>query len=75
VKRVDLTKKGNEWVAKTGSGDVMARARLKDEAVRRTARAAKRDPQPVSVRIHKEKGGFQEERTYPRKADPKRSKG
>ena len=30
---------------------------------------------PVSVKIHKEDGKFQEERTYPRKADPKKSKG
>jgi hypothetical protein len=28
-----------------------------------------------SVRIHKENGVFQEERTFPRSADPKRSKG
>lgn len=28
-----------------------------------------------SVRIEKEKGGYQEERTYPRSADPKSSKG
>lgn len=30
---------------------------------------------PVSLRIHKRDGTFQEERTYPRSADPKRSKG
>jgi hypothetical protein len=29
----------------------------------------------ASVRIHKEDGKIQEERTYPRSADPKRSKG
>lgn len=28
-----------------------------------------------SVRIEKEKGGFQEERTYPRKRDPRSSPG
>ncbi len=28
-----------------------------------------------SVRIEKEKGGYQEERTYPRSADPRESKG
>lgn len=28
-----------------------------------------------SVRIEKEKGGFQEERTFPRSADPKKSPG
>lgn len=75
VKRVDLTKKGNEWVAKTRGGEVMARAPKKVDAVRKTARAAQRDNQPVSVRIHNLNGRIQEERTYPRKADPRRSKG
>lgn len=28
-----------------------------------------------SLKIHKNKGGFQEERTYPRAIDPKSSKG
>jgi hypothetical protein len=75
VKRVDLIKKGNEWVAKTRSGVVIARAPKKVDAVRKTARAAQRDQQPVSVRIHNMNGRIQEERTYPRKADPRRSEG
>ncbi|MFJ4454181.1 DUF2188 domain-containing protein [Pseudomonas sp. NPDC089392] len=29
----------------------------------------------VSVKIHKADGTFEEERTYPRSADPRRSKG
>lgn len=32
-------------------------------------------PDGGSVRIHKERGGFQEERTFPRSADPKKSPG
>ncbi|MGV6832654.1 MAG: DUF2188 domain-containing protein [bacterium] len=28
-----------------------------------------------SLKIHKNKGGFQEERTYPRSKDPRESKG
>ncbi len=28
-----------------------------------------------SLKIHKNKGGFQEERTYPKSKDPKQSKG
>jgi len=28
-----------------------------------------------SLKIHKNKGGFQEERTYPRSKDPRKSKG
>jgi hypothetical protein len=51
------------------------KAPTKDEAVRQTIAAAKKDLQPVSVRIHKQDGRIQEERTYPRSADPRRSKG
>jgi hypothetical protein len=36
---------------------------------------AARDPGPVSVRIYRKDGRLQEERTYPRSADPRRSKG
>lgn len=67
-------KKGEQWVAE-GSGKSVPRGPIKTEAVKRTARAAKREPEPVSVKIHKTDGSFQEERTYPRTADPRRSKG
>jgi Uncharacterized protein conserved in bacteria (DUF2188) len=74
IKRIDLTKKGDEWVAAT-SNRVVARAPRKVDAVRKTAEVAKADPQPVTVKIHKEDGRIQEERTYPRSADPRRSRG
>jgi hypothetical protein len=74
VKRIDIVKKKDQWVGES-SGKVVTRARVKTEAVRKTARLAKADSQPVTVKIHKENGRFQEERTYPPKADPHRSKG
>lgn len=74
MKRIDVVKKGDEWVGKT-SKEVVARGRTKETAVRNTAAVAKADPKPVSVKIHKEDGTFQEERTYPSGADPRRSKG
>jgi hypothetical protein len=74
MKRIDVVKKGAEWIAESGSA-VVARAPTKVEAVRDTARVARADPQPVTVKIHKENGRIQEERTYPRAADPPRSKG
>jgi hypothetical protein len=52
MKRVDLVKKGKQWVAE-GSGKAVPRGPIKAEAVKRTARAAKRDAEPVSVKIHK----------------------
>lgn len=74
MKRIDVVKKGERWVGQAGRQEVAA-ASTKTEAVRRTARVAKADPQPVTVKIHKENGRIQEERTYPGKADPRRSKG
>jgi hypothetical protein len=74
VKRIDVVKKGDEWVGKTKS-DVVARAPTKVEAVRKTARVARATPEPTTVKIHKENGQMQEERTYPRRADPRKSKG
>jgi hypothetical protein len=41
----------------------------------KTAAVAKKAKKPTSVRIHKANGQIQEERTYPRSADPKQSKG
>ena len=74
MKRVDLVKRGNQWVQE-GGGRVVPRGPLKSEAVKKTAEAAKRDPEPVTVKIHKQNGRIQEERTYPRSADPRQSKG
>jgi hypothetical protein len=76
MKRIDVVKKYDQWVGESGGRTVRGtRAPRKDEAVRNTARVAKADSQPVTVKIHKENGRIQEERTYPRKADPRRSKG
>jgi hypothetical protein len=62
-------------VAKTGSGDKVAGARTKEAIVKKTAAVAKKAPGAVTVKIHKVNGQFQEERTYPRAADPPKSKG
>lgn len=74
MKRIDVVKRGDEWVGKT-QREVVARAPTKAEAVRKTARVARANPEPTTVKIHTEKGRIQEERTYPRRADPRKSKG
>lgn len=74
MKRYDVVKKGDEWVAQS-TGGVVARADTKEKAIRNTAAAAKAEPDAVTVKIHKEDGRIQEERTYPRKSDPRSSKG
>lgn len=74
MKKIDVMKKGNEWIGKT-SKEVVVRAPTKEKVVREAAAVAKADPKPVSVRIRKLDGTFQEERTYPGSADPRSSKG
>lgn len=76
MKRMDVVKKNGEWSAKSGGKTVRGtKAPRKVDAVRKTAKKARAESEPVTVKIHKEKGGIQQERTYPRKADPKRSRG
>lgn len=76
MKRIDVVKKGNKWVGQSGGKTVRGTgAPLKDNAVKNTAGVARKSPESVTVKIHKENGQFQEERTYPSSADPKRSKG
>lgn len=76
MKRIDVVKKKDGWAGESGGQTVRGtKASTKADAVKQTAAVAKKDPQAVSVRIHKENGQIQEERTYPRSADPRRSKG
>jgi hypothetical protein len=69
-----VVKKGNKWVVNTKKRTVATDSK-KANIVKKAAAVAKRQRKPVSVRIHKANGRFQEERTYPGKADPRRSKG
>lgn len=76
MKRMDLVKKKDQWRAESNGRAVPGTsATRKTDAVKKTAQKARANPEPVTVKIHKEKGGIQEERTYPRKADPRKSKG
>jgi hypothetical protein len=73
---MDVVKKGDQWRAESkGRAVPGTSARRKDEAVKKTADKARANPEAVTVKIHKESGAFQEERTYPRTADPRKSKG
>lgn len=76
MKRMDVVKKNGQWRAESNDRAVPGTsAKLKTDAVKKTAKKARANPEPVTVKIHKENGVIQEERTYPRKADPRRSKG
>jgi uncharacterized protein DUF2188 len=56
-------------------GGSVVQARTKVEAVRAVARMAKSGGEPVSVRIHRVDNSIEDERTYPRSSNPRRSKG
>jgi hypothetical protein len=76
MKRIDVVKTKDGWRGESGGQTVRGtKAPTKTETVKQTADIARKAPEPVSVKIHKENGKFQEERTYPRKADPPGSKG
>ena len=76
LKRVDIVKRGKRWVGeRKGKKRVYVEGSTKEVALRRATRKAKRDPRNVSLRIHGRDGRIQEERTFPRSADPVSSKG
>jgi hypothetical protein len=76
VRRIDVVKKGGSWVGRRKGKTVPGtKAKTKRASVKKTAAVARKAKKPTSVRIHKVNGRIQEERTYPRAADPKKSKG
>jgi len=76
MKRIDVVKTQDGWKAESKGRTVPGtKAPRKEETVKQTAAKARVSAEPVSVRIHKENGRIQEERTYPRSADPRKSKG
>ncbi len=59
MKRIDVVKKRDGWAGESGGHTVRnTKAPTKADAVKKVAAAAKKDPQPVSVRIHKANGQF-----------------
>ena len=69
-----LTKKGDKWqVMEQGMTRVLVSAGTKKEAVKQAQTFMNKNH--GSLKIHKENGQIQEERTYPRSADPRKSKG
>lgn len=74
--RIDIVKTDDGWAGKSNGRTVPnTKAPTKAETVQKVAKAAKARPAATSVRIHKADGKLQEERTYPRAADPRKSPG
>ena len=73
--RYDLVKGEYTWELKAG-GRVLAQAAAKAEFVDNLEATLKRVGNGEgTVRIHTEIGGIEEERTYPRSKDPRKSAG
>lgn len=69
-----LTKKGNQWrLKKEGAERATKASHTKAEAIQHMQEFMSN--RVASVKIHKQTGEFQEERTYQRGDDPRSSKG
>ncbi len=69
-----LTHDGDEWKLRRQGADRSARTfENKDDAVKESAEFMREHG--GALRIHKQDGTFQEERTYPRRDDPPQSPG
>lgn len=69
-----ITKTDNGWqLKKEGAARASKMAATKTEILRTSADFL--DGKAASVKVHKEDGTIQEERTYPRSEDPAKSKG
>lgn len=74
--KYDLSKKDGSWTLKKQGSERASKVfgRNKQLAVSESAKMLK-NSDGASLRIHNLDGTIQEERTYPRAADPVRSKG
>ena len=69
-----ITKNDNQWqLKKEGAGRASKIANTKQDIIKQMRDFMKN--KVASVKIHKENGVFQEERTYQRKDDPSKTKG
>lgn len=71
-----LTKKGEKWrLEQAGSDRAVKTFDRKEDALKRDVLREAIGRGGGSVKIHKQNGRIQQERTYPRGRDPKDSKG
>lgn len=71
---ITKSKSGNGWDLKKEGGErATLKAETKAELVKATSQLLQ--DKGGSVKIHKGNGQIQEERTYPRSADPKKTPG
>ena len=74
VYTVRQDKQSGNWEATETGGGILVSSALKADVQKEAIRVAKQQ-ESASVRIKGRDGKIQEERTYPRSADPRNSKG
>ena len=74
LKRYDITKNGNAWELRGQGNDRATRTAPTKEQLMKEMREFMKGKEGT-VRIHKADNTFEEERTYPRSRDPRRSPG
>ncbi|MBK7652438.1 MAG: DUF2188 domain-containing protein [Flammeovirgaceae bacterium] len=75
MKNYHLTKEDDQWKLKQQGADRSSKVyETKGDALKSAPNFVK-EQGGGSLKIHKENGRIQEERTYPKSADPKKSKG
>lgn len=73
LQRYTLKKSGDGWVLRNQIGELIRNFKTKAEAL--TGGTLEGIVSEGTVRIHRDDGQFQEERTFPRAKDPRRSPG
>ncbi|MEO5811531.1 MAG: DUF2188 domain-containing protein [Rhodanobacter sp.] len=74
MKDYHITKRGDQWALKASGGQrATLTADTKAEVIQQTQEFAA--GKTISVKIHRADGVIQEERTYPRSADPHQTPG
>jgi len=73
-RKVLVLEKADDGWKLLSEGRTLTQGKRKDETLRNAVRIA-REQHPSSLRIKGRNGRVQEERTYPRSSDPRRSKG
>jgi hypothetical protein len=75
LQRYTLKEDGGAWVLKDQEGGVVTTFKIKDEATGGGELEKAIGAKGGTVRIHKVDGTLEEERTFPRSEDPRRSPG
>lgn len=73
--RLEYDEQKEQWVLENDSGRTVRTFDTKEDATARGVLKKAVGTEGGTVRIHKQHGGFQEERTFPRSKDPRKSTG